>query len=78
MTDVTIRMRVVDGEATCDLAIADHATHITTEVLMKALVNMAKELGIQYHADEKDKILAFLKDVVDGTPTEIPEGITFH
>lgn len=78
MTDVTIKMKVVDGEANCDLAIADHATHITTELLMKALVNMAKEIGGQFHADKPEAIREFLKDVVDGRPTVVPEHTTFH
>jgi len=78
MTDVTIKMKVANGEADCNLDIADHATHITTEVLMKALVNMAKEIGGQFHADKPEAIREFLKDVVDGRPTVVPEHTTFH
>jgi hypothetical protein len=78
MTDVVIKMKIVDGEADCNLAIADHATHITTEVLMKALVNMAKEIGSQFHADKPEAIRDFLKDVIDGRATVVPEHTTFH
>ena len=78
MSDVTIKMDIVDGEATCDLDIAEDAKHITTETLMKALVNMAKEIGGQFHADKPEEVREFLKDVVDGRATVVPEHTTFH
>jgi hypothetical protein len=39
---------------------------------------MAKEIGGQFHADKPEAIREFLKDVVDGRPTVVPEHTTFH